>query len=91
VSKTVDFLYVAWILNGIGYLVLLWATLAEPSFLEGSRDLVHYAFIGFTAVTIIAFFAFGSWRDDVLGWVTKADEVLLMVALALDLRMARGA
>jgi hypothetical protein len=89
VWKTIDFLYVAWILNGIGYLVLLWATLTEPSFLEGSRDLVHYAFIGFTAITIVAFFAFGAWQGDVLGWVTKLVEVLLIVALVLDLRMAR--
>jgi len=87
VWKTVDFLYVSWILNGIGYLVFLWAVLAEPSFLEESQDLVHYAFIGFTAITIVAFFVFGAWQTDVLGWVTKLDEILLIAALVMDLRL----
>ena len=91
VWKTVDFLYISWILNGIGYLVFLWATLTEPSFLEGSRDLVHYAFIGFTAITIVAFFALGEPTTDRLGWVTKLAEILLIAALVADMRLEKKA
>ncbi|HKY84388.1 MAG TPA: hypothetical protein VJ160_06125 [Anaerolineales bacterium] len=80
-------LRVAWLLNGIGYLVLLWATLSEPEFLEDSQDLVHYAFIGFAVLTIIAFFVFGQPTTDKLGWVTKLDEILLIAALVMDLRL----
>src|SRR3970040_979109 len=68
-------LRVAWLLNGIGYLVLLWATLSEPEFLEDSQDLVHYAFIGFAVLTIIAFFVFGQPTTHQHRWVTKRDGI----------------
>ena len=78
-------------LNGLGYLVLLYAVLRTPSFLAGRENLVQYAFIAYTAVTIIAFLAigdtgFGGGEVNVLGWITKLDEILLIIALFQHLR-----
>lgn len=66
-------------LNGLGYLVLLGVLVLRPSFLAGNENLVHWAFIAYTAVTIIAWVAIGS--KNTLGFLTKLDEVLLILAL----------
>ncbi len=69
------------LLNGIGYLVLLWLWLNPPAAL--SRGLVTWVFMAYTAVTIIAYFAV--WGADGLrspvGMLTKVDEALLIAAL----------
>lgn len=72
-------------LNGLGYLTLLVLFFANPGFVQGRRRLLHYAFIAFTAATILAWFAMGD-PSDRLAWVTKLDEVLLIVALIANLR-----
>jgi hypothetical protein len=75
-------------LNALGYLALLGALLVRPSFLAGRERLVHYVFIGYTAVTIVAYFAVngaGSFSNPV-GLLAKVDEVLLIASLWLDLR-----
>ena len=41
--------------------------------------------MAFTAVTILAWVALGDMGDQ-LAWVTKADEVLLIAALVMNLR-----
>jgi len=86
----IDMLFVLWVLNGVGYLVLLWALFTDPPFLQGTRPLLHYAFMAYTFVTILAWFALGSMTDR-LAWVTKADEVLLIAALFIDLRREQAA
>ena len=73
-------------LNGLGYLGLLGVFILNPKFLAGQRQAFHYVFIGFAAVTIVAFLAmggtgFGGRPFNPLGWLTKADEVLLILAL----------
>lgn len=68
--------------NGIGYLVLLWLFLANPSFVAKRRYLLYYAYMLFAAATIVAFFIFGSMTDP-LGWTTKVVELILIVALWL--------
>jgi hypothetical protein len=78
------------ILNGLGYLVLLWAFFANPGFVRSRRVLLNYVFIGYTVVTIAAWVIvivpqFGITGDK-LGLVTKLDEILLIAALAYDLR-----
>jgi len=73
-------------LNGLGYLGLLWLFFANPGFVRGRRVLLHYAFIGFAVLTILAYFVWGHGLADPLGVVTKLDEVLLIAALAYDLR-----
>ncbi len=71
------------ILNAIGYLVLLYATFWTPAFLQGQKDLIRWVFIGFTAVTIVLFFVFNcadAFRA-IPGLVTKLIEILLLVGL----------
>ncbi len=79
--------------NGLGYLALMVALLWPPPFLagmlKGREALLHYVYMGFTAVTIIAYFAISAEAfTDPLGLFTKAVEVLLIVALWLHLRAA---
>ena len=78
-----DYLF---LLNGAGYFVLLTVFFTNPHFDRGRTPLLHYAFIAYTFVTILAWFALGDMSDK-LAWVTKLDEVLLIVALILDMRM----
>ena len=67
-------------LNGIGYFVLLFAYLGKLP-IKLSKDLVYYGYIGFAAVTIVMFFLFNG--TGTLGYLTKVDEVLLIVALLM--------
>ncbi len=74
------------ILNGLGYLTLLAAYLLPVPIARDNRGLVRWVFIGFTAVTIIAWIVIGdkSWPAGAVGYVTKAIEVLLVIALLRD-------
>ncbi len=74
-------------LNGIGFIVLLWAILKPPAFLAGQKALVHWVTILYTLVTIVLFFVFNAETGyGALGLLTKADEVLLIIALFLHMR-----
>jgi hypothetical protein len=72
------------LLNGIGYLVLIVALYFLPQ-LAGQRSLVRWALLGYTAVTFLLYFAF-NWPDVVapLGLLTKAIELVLIILLWLD-------
>jgi hypothetical protein len=83
VMKTLDPKFT---LNGLGYLALLWAFFANPGFVRSRRVLLHYVFIGFVVLTIAAYFVWGNGLADPLGVATKVDEILLIAALAYDLR-----
>jgi hypothetical protein len=81
-------------LNALGYLALLVALLWPPAFvagmLKGREKLLHYVFIGYTAVTIVAYFAVngaGSFTYP-LGLATKVVEALLIFSLWQHLRTA---
>lgn len=65
------------VLNGLGYLGLLGAWMW--GFPKGRERLVHYAFIAYTAVTIIAWAVMGT--RGILGYSTKVVEVLLIYFL----------
>lgn len=77
----------AFLANAIGYAVLLvvffkWVNLG---FLQGREKVVWYVFMAFTLVTIIAYFAVngGESFSNPVGLLTKADELLLLIALWL--------
>lgn len=75
-------------LNGLGYLGLLALFFLEPVFMLEQWDFLHYIFMGFAAVTIVAFFVlggtgFGGTEVDPLGYATKLVELILIVALWL--------
>ncbi len=73
------------ILNGLGYIALLIGLYFVPQ-LAGMRSLIRWAFILYTAVTIILFFVFqgADAFSSVLGLVTKVIELALIVLLWLD-------
>jgi hypothetical protein len=72
-------------LNGLGYLGLLGALWFR--FPYGQQRLVHYAYMAFAMVTIIAYFVVNMANGfGFLGLGTKAVEVLLIVFLWMDLK-----
>ncbi len=82
-DPTLRTLSILWLLNVVGYLGLLAAVVGWVSFIP--RDTAHYLLIAYAAVTIVAWVVMGSMTDK-LAWVTKIDEVLLMVATFLHSR-----
>ena len=76
--RKVDLLFT---LNGLGYLTLLVAYFLP--FAKKYRNLVRWAFLAFTAVTILAWIGIGdkSWPGGALGYLTKLDELVLIIAL----------
>lgn len=72
--------FVMFILNGIGYIVLVIA-LYLPQ-LKNYHKLVRWALIAYTAVTIIAWVAIGS--RNAIGYIDKLIEVALIALLFLE-------
>ncbi len=81
-------LFPLFILNGLGYLALLGAFYFNPSIVATRRGLLHWVFMGFTAITILGWFLLGDLSDP-LGIITKIDEVVLIVALWLHMGQER--
>jgi hypothetical protein len=71
-------------LNGLGYLGLLAAFFWKLPWISERRALLHYLFIGYAAITILAWVAMGA--RNFVGYATKIDELLLIAALWSDLR-----
>jgi hypothetical protein len=72
----------AFLLNGLGYLILLGAMFLKIPALDSVRKYVPWVLILFAAVTIVSFLKWGDLKDT-LGWVTKADEALLIISTFL--------
>ncbi len=74
------------LLNGAGYIVLLAALYFIPALSDSMRNLVRWAFILYTAVTIVLFFVFNGADafNSIMGLITKVIEVALVVFLWLD-------
>lgn len=77
-------------LNGLGYLVLLAAYFWKTPALKQRHGFVSWAFIAFTAVTILAWVAVGA-REGILPYLTKLSEVILLAALWINLREEKAA
>jgi hypothetical protein len=69
-------------LNGVGFLGLLLLYFIDLPPLQGRKNLVRYAFIAYTVLTIAAWIPIG--ERSLLGYATKLDEVILLVALFLE-------
>jgi len=82
-----DYLF---LLNGAGYFVLLTVFFTNPEFDRGRTPLLHYVFMAYALATIVAWWFLGIHTDK-LAWVTKLDEILLVVALFLDMRIEQKA
>jgi hypothetical protein len=89
-SGPMQTLGILWLLNGLGYLVLLGGFLGITPVLKDNKSLTHYALMGFAAVTIVAWVLMsGVLRGEpagVLAIITKVDEVLLIVAAYMHLK-----
>lgn len=72
------------VLNGLGYLALLGALLLR--FPAGMQRLLHYAFMAYAAVTIVAWVIMNGDFSDPIGVSTKTVETLLIIFLWLDLK-----
>lgn len=78
-----DFMGELFILNGIGYLVLMYAYLWTPGALAGQKGLVRWVFLGYTAVTFVMYFVMngaGSFASPP-GLADKVIEALLIFSL----------
>ena len=74
--------FIMFLLNGIGYLVLLAAYYLPLPIARDNPKLVRWAFIAFTAVTIIGWLAIGM-RSPV-GYADKLIELVLIILLITD-------
>jgi hypothetical protein len=74
------------LLNGIGYLVLV-SALYLPQ-LRQYQPIVRWLLIIFAAVTIIMYFAIVGLRPNPVGLLTKAVEIALIVLLLIEGRRA---
>lgn len=76
-------------LNGLGYIGLLGAYLLPIAFFQQRHNLVWWALVGYTALTIILWVVMGdknfvAGTDSAIGYYAKAAEVLLLVFLWAD-------
>lgn len=70
------------ILNGIGYLVLV-AALYLPQF-SSYKPIIRWILIGYTAVTIIGWVVFGA--RNTIAYIDKVIELALIVLLVVEMR-----
>jgi hypothetical protein len=75
--------------NGIGYAGLTVALYHPHPALRRFRRVTRRALLGFTAVTVLAYFAMIQGHFDALGLADKAIEALLIVLLVVEDRRAR--
>ncbi|HEU5014145.1 MAG TPA: hypothetical protein VFT66_16600 [Roseiflexaceae bacterium] len=81
IHSTLSFPDLVFILNGLAYLTLLAAFFAPIPWLEQHRGLLRWAFISFTALTIVLWILIG--ERTTIGYVDKLIEVLLIVLLLI--------
>ena len=84
ITSGIPMFLVLFILNGIGYLVLI-AALFFLKMFATNRSLIRYALMAFAAVTIVLYFVF-NWPDVWMpvGLLDKAVELVLIVLLWMD-------
>ncbi len=85
-----DALSILFILNGIGFFMLLAAVFLNVPFFAGRRALAHYLLIAFAAVTLVAYFVVNGFVGmGIAAIISKVAEALLIVATFLHLRAVR--
>jgi hypothetical protein len=88
VHLTLNFLDPVFILNGLGYLTLVAALYLPIPQLMPYQHLVRWVLIGYAALTVILWLAIGLRTPT--GYMTTADEVILILLLLLDARSLRS-
>lgn len=77
-----------YILNGLGYLVLLGALYLPIPRIEGHRNVTRILLIAYTALTIVLWIFFAARTAE--GYIDKLIEVALIILLAVETRGARS-
>ncbi len=72
------------VLNGLGYLALLTALYAPIPGLAPYKNLVRWALIGYTALTIVLWLFITGGASTTLGYADKVVELVLITLLLLD-------
>lgn len=81
---------ITFILNGLGYLVLLGALYLPLPFLAPYRGYVRWALMLYAAVTIVLWAVITGASYSLIGYLTKAIELALIVLLWLESRQEKG-
>ena len=77
----------AFILNGLGYLVLLAALYLPIPWLVSRRRALRWVLVGYATLTILLWTAIG--ERNALGYLTTADEVALLLLLLIESRQTQ--
>lgn len=75
------------VLNGVGYLVLLGLLYLPIAFLVPYRNIARWVLIAYTAVTLFAWVFLGV--RDVRAYIDKASEIALIICLWLEWQRGR--
>lgn len=78
---------ILFILNFVGYIGLTGLLYLPVGALDPYRGVIRYVLIGFAVLTIVLWVPFGT--KDVVGYLNKANELLLIVALVVESRLVR--
>lgn len=79
---------ILFVLNGISYLGLLAALYLPIARLAAYKNIIRFALIGFTALTIVLWFAITGGYGTSIAYIDKAIEAVLIVMLVIDARFA---
>jgi hypothetical protein len=77
------------VLNGLGYLTLLAALYLPVPQLVPYRNLIRWALVGFTLLTIVLWLFITGGASTAVGYLDKTIEVLLVFMLLAEARAAR--
>lgn len=78
---------ILFILNFVGYIGLTGLLYLPVGALDPYRGVIRYVLIFFTALTIVLWVPFGT--KDIVGYLNKVNELLLIVALVVESRLVR--
>lgn len=81
---SVHFPELIYLLNGIGYLILLGAYLLPRSFFHEHHALIRKIMVGYTMLNILVWITISSNPPTLLGLITTILEVILIVCLLSD-------
>ena len=73
---------IMWILNFVGYIVLVTALYLPP--LQGIQSITRWVLIAYTALTIILWYLIGISHANLEAYVDKLVEVVLIILLLVD-------
>jgi hypothetical protein len=76
----------AFVANGIGYIALLAALFMDVPYFRDNRNLAHWLLIAFAGVTLVGYFVMNGFQFGTVAIITKAVEVLLIIATFMHMR-----